>query len=103
MHDSYIVIGTWESGESQAITLQDFVLNGESFIPIFSDEDTFKVETKGSEFATSGVAIDRQFLLSLLRGDELLILNPGSENPMRLRAEDLQESNENLPIPDKAR
>jgi hypothetical protein len=89
MHDSIIVIATWESGEAQAITLQDFFANGESFIPIFSNEVAFKAETEGSTFASSGVAVDVHFLLSLLRGDELLILDPGSANPKRLRPLDL--------------
>jgi hypothetical protein len=85
----YIVIATWENRESKTITLQNFIANGESFIPIFSDEDTFKSETEGSAFANNGVAIDGKFLFSLLLGNELLILNPGSSNPVRLRASDL--------------
>jgi SseB protein N-terminal domain len=96
IQDNYIVIATWESEESRVITLQNFVVNGESFIPIFSDEATFKVETEGSTFARKGLAIDLHFLLSLLRGDELLILNPGSLNPRRLKAADLREGNSPL-------
>lgn len=87
--DEVMVIARWEGPESRAITLQDFVANGHSFIPIFSDEAHFKAETVGSGFERQGVAIKRQLLASLLRGDEVLVLNPGSTN-RRLSKADIE-------------
>ena len=86
--DRLVVISHWPSEEGNTLVLQDFVANGESFIPIFSDEEHFRKETRGSDFEAQGVSIDRHLLLSLLTGTELLILNPGSTNE-RLRKADL--------------
>jgi SseB protein N-terminal domain len=89
IRDKVIVIGRWGDPRSKTITLQDFKQGNESFIPIFSDENHFREETKGSGFEDQGIGIDRDFFLSLLRGDELLILNPGSSNPVRLKKSDI--------------
>jgi hypothetical protein len=84
-----VVIGRWSDPSSHTLELQDFVRNGETFIPLFSDEDHFDRETMGSGFESEGISIDTDFFVSLLRGDELLILNPGSTSPTRLRKSDL--------------
>ena len=89
MKDSFVVIGSWENVDSRTLTLQDFVADGVAFIPLFTDEETFKHEARGSGFESAGILIDKDFLHSLLRGDELLILNPGSTNPLRLTKADL--------------
>ena len=89
MQDEIIVIGDWDNEQSTSLRLQDFVSGGESFIPIFSDEQQFRRQVRGSGFEGKGVAIDRNLLHSLLRGDELLILNPGDSNPVRMRKADI--------------
>lgn len=89
MQDEIIVIGSWESGESRTLRLQDFVTDDEAFIPIFSDEATFRHQVQGSSFEDQGVAIDRILLSSMLRGDETLILDPGGPDPRRLTKADL--------------
>lgn len=91
MRDEIIVIGSWENNEARSIRLQDFVVEGESFIPIFSDEATFKHQVRGSGFENDGIAIDRNLLSSMLRGDELLILNPGGPDPLKLTKADLMD------------
>jgi len=85
-----VIIATWPNAKSHVITFQDFVVNGEDFIAIWSDEQHFRAENKGSEFETKGVSIDTKFFVSLLKGSELLVLNPGSEHPVRLRKADLE-------------
>ena len=92
MRDGFIVIARWKDDGDRSITLQNFLANGESFIPIFSDEDAFREQCKGSDFETQGVAIDRALLSSLLHGDELLILDPGGDNPTRLAKADLEKA-----------
>lgn len=89
MRDEIIVIGTWESNESRSLQIQNFVAEGGSFIPIFSDEATFNHQVRGSGFEDNGIAIDRNILSAMLRGDELLILNPGGPDPLRLTKADL--------------
>lgn len=88
--DDVVVIARWRDPNGHTIELQNFVLAGESFIPLFSDEARFRDEAAGSGFEHEGVAIKLEFLVSLLRGDELLILNPASTR-RRLRKSDLQD------------
>jgi hypothetical protein len=87
--EQVFVIGQWVDPRSKTITLQEFKQGDESFIPIFSDENHFRDETKDSGFEDQGIARDRDFFISVLRGDELLIMNPGSSNPTRLRKSDI--------------
>ncbi len=43
MRDSVIVIGGWDNEDSDSIRLQDFIIDGESVIPIFADGAAFLV------------------------------------------------------------
>jgi hypothetical protein len=96
MRDQIIVIGSWEDADGRSLRLQNFVANGESFIPIFSDETSFKRQVQGSGFENAGLAIDRDLLVSVLHGDELLVLDPGGPSPMKLRKADLVGGASNL-------
>lgn len=89
MRDEIIVIGGWEDANSRSLRLQNFVANGESFIPIFSNEAGFKQQVQGSGFEDAGLVIERDLLVSMLHGDELLVLDPGGPNPVKLRKADL--------------
>lgn len=84
-----VVIARWPDVNGRTIVLQDFTAAGEHFIPIFSEAERFKAETAGSGFEHEGVEIDLELLVSILRGDELLILNPASTK-LHLRKSDLQ-------------
>ena len=87
--DWLVIMAHWDDELDNKIYIQDFVLNGESYIPLFSGVDQFKRETFGSEFYEKGVMIKREILLEILRGDEIFILNPRSDNPIRLYAKDI--------------
>jgi hypothetical protein len=84
------VIGTLDRQRVTGLHVQDFIRNGRSFIPVFSDEAHFNAETQGSGFEARGVAIDANLFASILRGDELLVLNPGSPTPVDLDAKDFK-------------
>lgn len=86
--DYLVIIARWDKETDRQITIQDFVQNGESFIPVFSDEAHFDAETMGSGYESEGVLIKRSLLKEILEGRELLILNPGSD-AIRLRKGDL--------------
>jgi len=90
MNGHVIVVGRWLDVRSNQIFFQTFERGDESFIPIFSDETHFRDEVKGSGFEDAGISIDCQLFVSLLRGDERLILNPGSDHPMRLMKADFE-------------
>lgn len=88
MGDHVVVIGGWDDEKGHDLHLQDFIINGESFIPIFSDESIFKREAAGSGFEKKGVSIDRNLLISILNDEQMLLLNPGSDS-LRMRRVDL--------------
>lgn len=92
MQDKVVVIGGWDDPEARSLRLQNFVGKDGPFIPIFSDEAAFKRQVKGSGFEQDGIVIDRRFLFSILRGDEVLILDPGDPDPVRLTKADLSGS-----------
>jgi hypothetical protein len=96
MRDQIIVIGSWKDAGGRSLRLQSFVANGESFIPIFSDETSFRQQVQGGGFENSGIAIDRDLLASMLHGDELLVLDPGGPSPMKLRKADLIDGERNV-------
>ncbi|CCV07978.1 hypothetical protein MESS2_660017 [Mesorhizobium metallidurans STM 2683] len=62
-------------------------MDGQSFIPISSDEATFKREAAGSGFEKDGVSIDRNLLVSILAEDQVLVLNPGSDKVKMTKAD----------------
>lgn len=85
-----VIIASWTSGASKTLQVQDFMRNGKSFIPVFSDQQHFNVETKGSGFEGKGVSIDANMMASLLKGHETLVLNPGSKTPLDIQARELK-------------
>lgn len=85
-----VIIATWTSGASKKINIQDFVRKGQSFIPVFSDQQHFKDETRGSGFEGKGVSIDANLFASLLKGNQRLVLNPGSKSPVDIQAKALK-------------
>ncbi len=87
--DSVIVIGKLGDADSHDLRLQDFVVGGHAFFPIFSSVEAFKAQTSGSGHEASGIVIDRELLISILRGDEVLVLDPGGPRPLRLTKADL--------------
>lgn len=88
--DGLYIIARWTDEDSNTITIQDFYKDdGRHFIAVWSDERHFLEENRGNQFEREGVWIKRTLLKEMLTGDELLILNPGSTNPIELRKGDL--------------
>ena len=87
--DHLFIMASWTDPNSHKITVHDFIKNARSFIRIFSDRAHFITESKGSGFENKVVSIDFNLFVSMLRGDELLILNPGRQSPVELRKADL--------------
>jgi hypothetical protein len=87
-----IVIAPNMKDEDRHLTLQDFVIGAESVFPFFLDGQSFDEQIKGSGFERDGVEIDTAVLATILRGDEVFILNPGGDAPQKFRASDLIEA-----------
>jgi hypothetical protein len=84
-----VIIARWPDRNGTKIVVQDFTAAGEHFIPIFSNGARFKAEAAGSGFEHEGAEINLKLLVSILRGDELLVLNPASTK-LHFRKSDLQ-------------
>ena len=85
-----VIIASWDSPDSRDMTIQDFVRDGEPFIPFFSDGEHFSRETAGSGFEDRGVSIDANLFASMLCGTETLVLNPGSSAPVEFAASEFK-------------
>ena len=79
-----IVIASWHDEQSHSITIQDFIRDNESFIPVFTSEERFKSQIKGSSFEDNGVFMNSDLLLSMMRGGEHLIVDPGGDAPQSI-------------------
>lgn len=79
-----IVIASWNDEQSRSITIQDFIRDDKSFIPVFTNEEKFKNQAKGSSFEDSGVLINSDLLLSMMHGGEHLIVDPGGNAPQSI-------------------
>ena len=91
MKGHVFIIGSWTSLDSKEMAIQDFVRNGRSFIPIFSDEKHFTEETRGSGFEKKGISVDANLLAFIMKGTEMLVLNPGSKTPIELQASEIKQ------------
>lgn len=80
--DRYTIAATL--GDDDTITILDVIRDGQSFIPLFSSPDAYRVQTAGTPLADKGVEIDATLLAGLLRGDERLVLDPGGANPVEV-------------------
>ena len=89
--DHVVIIATWDDPNDKKITIQDFVQNGESFIPVFTSIGKAKEQTKGSGFTDKLVEIKTDLFASLLKGQEVLLFNPADAGGVKLAANDFKK------------
>jgi hypothetical protein len=77
--------------KSKNITVQDYVENGKSFIPVFSTPDKFKESTNGADLGKKIIEISPYLILSVLNGKETLRINPGLPDEIYFNASDLKQ------------
>jgi len=82
--DKVVIVARWDDEQSHNITIQDFIRDGKPFLPVFTDDAEFRTQIKGSGFEDQGVEINTDMFLSVMRGGEQLIVNPGGEAPMSI-------------------
>src|SRR5262249_12024313 len=61
-----------------------------AFIPVFSSREIFDQEAYGTGFEGKAISIDADRFASLLKGNEVVILNPGHRPAIEFRASDLK-------------
>jgi len=82
--DTVFIVARWDDEQSHSITIQDFIRDGRPFLPVFTDEAAFKTQIKGSGFEDQGVEINTDLFLSIMRGGEQLVVNPGGDAPVSI-------------------
>lgn len=82
--DRVFIVARWDDEQSRNITIQDFIRDGKPFLPVFTDEAAFETQIKGSGFEDQGVEINTDLFLSIMRGGEQLIVNPGGDAPVSI-------------------
>jgi type III secretion system (T3SS) SseB-like protein len=75
---------------AKSVAVLPFDQNERSFIPVFSDERIFDEEAYGTGFEKKAIAVDAHFFASLLKGDEIVILNPGHRPAIEFKGSELK-------------
>ena len=75
---------------AESVVPLKFDRNEYSFIPVFSDAKTFDEEAYGTGFENRAILIEANVFASLLKGDELVILNPGHRPAVEFTASELK-------------
>lgn len=90
LNRTVIIIGQWVDEEATKLRIQDFVLKGDSFIPLFSDQMQFWSQMGSTPYLNSGLEVPCRDLVERLNGDELLVLNPGTPTAVNLLKDDFE-------------
>jgi hypothetical protein len=86
-----IILASELDTTSNNIDIQDYVENGNSFIPVFSSPDKFKESTKGADLGKKIIEINPFLFLSILNGRETLRINPGLSDETYFNASELKQ------------
>jgi hypothetical protein len=74
------------------LDVQDYVINAENVIPIFSSHAALKQSLRGGDLGRPVYAISRSLLAQVLKGDEVLLLDPTLPSQMRFTAAQYREA-----------
>ena len=74
---------------SSSLHLQDYVMNGVSFIPVFTSKEEFTASTGGVDIMKPLMEVNGMVFLSLLKGQEIIKVNPSLSNEKTFQASDL--------------
>jgi len=83
--DEIVIIASVIDEKSCDITIQDFIRDGRSYIPVFRNEEEFDRETANSAYSDSGMVINTDLFFSIMRGGEWLIVDPLGQSPLEIR------------------
>ena len=87
---SVILVNEPDSNTS-SIHLQDYVVDGASFIPVFTSKKDFTASTGGMDIGKPVMEINGLVLLALLNGNESLKINPSLPTEQNFNASDLTQ------------
>jgi hypothetical protein len=87
-----IVLGREPDSNQDVLDVQDYVINGENVIPIFSSNAALKQSLGGADLGRPVYAISRSLLGQLLKGREVLLLDPTLPSQTRFTAAEYREA-----------
>jgi len=76
--------------DSNILDVQDYVIGGETVIPLFSSKDSLTTSLHGADLGRPTVQIARALLAQVAKGNEVYLLDPQTENQLRFTAGDLR-------------
>lgn len=79
------------SDTMNTINIQNFELNGISFIPVFTSIESLKESLNGHKINNEVIKIDGLYFCSLLYGNEIITVNPDLSDEIRTTANELQD------------
>ncbi len=85
-----IVLATKPQPEDVHLTIQDFVINGQRMIPMFTSAELFNRSIEGRDFPYPVVEIRFETLVQMLQGDETILVNPGTPEQYAFSMNDLE-------------
>jgi hypothetical protein len=87
-----VLLAKQPKGRDRSLTIQNYQVNGELVIPLFSSEAALEESTQGVDLGCPALAIDRALLASILRGDEVFLLDPQLPSELRFTALEFRQA-----------
>ena len=78
--------------DDRSLAIQNYRVDGDLVIPLFSSEAALWESTQGADLGRPAVAIARGLLASLLRGDEVFLLDPRLASELRFTAPEFRRA-----------
>jgi len=75
---------------SNKMNIQDFIVDGKSFIPAFSSKEKFTQSTGGTDLGKPVIEVNPYLFLSMLSGNETVRMNPSLADDTYFKAADLK-------------
>lgn len=85
-----IILATKPQDDNVHLTLQNFVIDGQEMIPLFTSAELFQQSLQGREFPYPVVEIRFGALVQMLKGDETILVNPGTPEQYAFAMNDLE-------------
>lgn len=78
--------------ESSTIEIQTYNHGDVSYIPVFDSRAAFETSTKGNDIGRPVWEIDRRLFVSMLRGNETIVLNPNLPSEITFSGDEMKEA-----------
>jgi hypothetical protein len=86
-----VILANEPDKNSYVISVQDYILDGKSTIPFYSSKSAFDESTQGVDLGKPIIAIDRRLFISIIRPEEIFILNVGLKSEMTFTGDELKK------------